>query len=57
MGHLRVGKTSASVDLSAASRIDVVPRGPDPNGVDYVITVSAGPRVIAVKTGVIAIAR
>jgi V8-like Glu-specific endopeptidase len=53
----RIGKASTRVDLSTASRIDVAPYGSDPNGVDYTITVSAGPRVIAVKRGVIAIAK
>jgi hypothetical protein len=55
--NIRVGKASTSIDLSKASRIDVAPYGPDPNGLDYAITVSSGSRVIAVKRGVIAIAK
>jgi len=52
---IRSQTSSDSVDLSKALRIDVLPLEPDPNGIDYKITVSRGPDVVTINRGVMAI--
>jgi hypothetical protein len=50
---ISVGKAAISIDLAKATRIDVVPAEPEPNGLDFTITVSRGDDVLAVRRGVI----